>query len=357
MRRKTWLSWKTWLSLGIVAALLAALAVAQYLRMKAPPEAARLLPDSDAIFYVHLKPLRAATHFDAAPVRRSPDMQRFVEETGVVPERDLDAVALSLHHMPDPRGPNGPVAYSEVFVGRFDGAKLQQYLRKLATARETYEGRDIFAIPVEGRTLRVVQLGYDTVAASNVPSPDAIHSMVDRSRTAALSHSGSSLLTARYREVPLLSLAWGIGHLGLPFAQHGHHLTLMGLELPLRDDTDLVASVRYKTPVPLRPGAVQLRVEELAPSVAAAERSAQAVGALLNIVRGIAEAEPAQTESSHAMRAILDSMIVEQRADRAALDASATPEQLRAIAAAHNPTEDTDGEATPSTTPASNPLQ
>ena len=357
MRRKTWLSRRTLLPLALVAALLAALGAAQYLRMKAPPEAARLLPDSEAIFFVHVKPLRAATHFDTSPVHRSPDLQRFVDATGIVPERDLDSVALALHPMPDPHGPNGPMAYSEVFVGRFDGAKLQAYLKDLAKDRERYEGRDIYTIPVEGRTLRVVQLGYDTIAASNTPSVEAIHSMVDRSRAAALNHPGSSLLAARYREVPLLSLAWGIGHLGLPFAQHGHHVTLMGLELPLRDDTDLVASLRYKAPVPLRPGAVQLRVEEIAPSSSAAERSAEAVGALLNIVRGIAEAGPAQTESSHAMRAVLDSATIEQRADRAALDASATPEQLRALALSQDPSEGGAGEATPSVSPASNPLQ
>ena len=274
----------------------------------------------------------------------------------MVPERDLDAVALALHHMPDPRGPNGPVAYSEVFVGRFDGAKLQTYLKTLAKDRENYEGRDIYAIPVEGRTLRVVQLGYDTVAASNMPSAEQIHSMVDRARTAGLSHSGSSLLTARYSEVPLLSLAWGIGHLGLPFSDRGH-ISLMGLELPLRADTDLVASLRYKTPVPLRAGAVQLRVEEIAPSEAAAERSAQAVGALINIVRGIAEAGPAETESGHAMQAVLQSVTVEQRADRAAIEALATPEQLRALAAAHNPVGDGAAEATSPAASASNPVQ
>ena len=344
---------KTWVSLSVVAVLLAGLGVAQYLRAKAPPEAARLLPESDAIFYVHLKPLRAATHFDATPVERSPDLARFIETTGIVPERDLDAVALALHRMPNAKGPNGPVAYSEVFVGRFDGAKLQSYLESLAKAKENYAGRDIYAIPIEGRTLRVVQLGYDTVAASNMPTAEQIHSMVDRARAAALSHSGSSLLTARYNEVPLLSLAWGIGHLGLPFSEHGH-ISVLGLELPLRPDTDLVASLRYKTPVPLRPGAVQLRVEEIAPSEAAAEQSAQAVGTLVNIARGLVGAQPEQTESSTALRAVLESLTVEQRANRAALEAAATPEQLRALAIVRNPVAGNSGEATPSVSPASN---
>ena len=39
-----------------VAAVLVLLAVAVFLRSKAPPEAARLLPESDGILYVNLKP-------------------------------------------------------------------------------------------------------------------------------------------------------------------------------------------------------------------------------------------------------------------------------------------------------------
>src|SRR5580704_18438485 len=96
--------------------LMLALIVALVLRKGAPPEAARLLPESDAIVYVNLKPLRAATHFDQAQVQRSADLQRFIDQTGIVPERDLDAAAFALHRMDNPRGPNGPVAYSEVFV-------------------------------------------------------------------------------------------------------------------------------------------------------------------------------------------------------------------------------------------------
>lgn len=344
---------KTWLSLGLVAALLAGLGVAQYLRAKAPPEAARLLPESDAIFYVHLSPLRAATHFDASPVLHSGDLRRFEAATGFVPERDLDGVALALHRMPDPRGPNGPVAYSEVFAGHFDGPRLQAYLAGLATARENYAGRDIFNIPVEGRTLRVVQLAYDMVAASNTPTAEQIHSIVDRSRMAGVSQPGSSLLRARYGEVPLLAQAWGIGHIGLPFSERGH-IAVMGLELPLREDADLVASLRWRNPASLKPGAVQLQVQEIAPSEAAAERSAQAVLSLLNIVRGVSEAQPAATAASTAMREVLDSVSVNQWESRAVLEATATPEQLRALATAH-PAAETSEKSGPGATSALQP--
>src|SRR5271168_5579286 len=112
---------RTRYSLLLMAALIVALMVTLILRQKAPPEAARLLPESDAIVYVNVKPLRAVTHFDRTQITRSPDYQRFVDATGIVPERDLDAAAFALHRMDNPNGPNGSVGYSEVFEGRFDG--------------------------------------------------------------------------------------------------------------------------------------------------------------------------------------------------------------------------------------------
>ena len=168
------------------------LSIAIVLRKEAPPEVARLLPESDAIVYANVKPLRLATNFDRTPVAHSAEYQRFIAATGILPERDLDAVAFALHRMSDPNGPNGPVGYSEVFEGHFDGARLTQYLQSIASGREMYAGHEIFTIPVEEapgrprRELRVTQLGYDTIAASNMPSTEQIHSMLDRHRAAAL---------------------------------------------------------------------------------------------------------------------------------------------------------------------------
>src|SRR5258707_9313881 len=146
---------RTRYSLLLMLALMVALVVALVLRKAAPPEAARLLPESDAIVYANLKPLRAATHFDRSPISRSPDYQHFIDATGIVPERDLDAVAFALHRMDKPNGPNGPVGYSEVFEGRFDGERLARYLATTATAKENYAGHDILTIPVgDGKAMR-----------------------------------------------------------------------------------------------------------------------------------------------------------------------------------------------------------
>jgi hypothetical protein len=318
---------RTVIPLVIALAVVLALGFAFYLRAKAPPEAARLLPECDAIVYLHLKPLRSATHFDANPVARSGEFQHFIDATGIDPERDIDAVAFGLHRMPDANGPNGPVAYSEVFVGRFDGVRLGQYLDSLGAQHEMYAGHTIFAVPVQGRVLRVAQLAYDTIAASNMPSAEQIHSMIDRSRVSALSSPGSSLLAARYHEVPQLPLpaqAWGIGHIGLPFSQNGY-INVMGLQLPLPEDTDLVASLRYS-------GSVHLRVEEFAPDAAAAQRTVETLNALLEVLRGLGAEQGQPAAGAAAMRAVLGSVTIEQHGDRALLNASATAEQIKAIA-------------------------
>lgn len=313
----------------IAVAIVAAIGVALILRAEAPPEAARLLPESDAILFVQLKLLRAATHLDQNAVQRSPEFQHFIDATGIVPERDLDSAAFAVHRMPNPNGPNGPVAYSEVFTGRFDGVKLAAYLQSIAQGEESYAGHTIYDIPIEGRTLRITQVGYDTVAASNMPTAEQIHSMLDRSRASALSTPGSSLLAARFHEVPLLSQAWGIGRIGLPFSDNGQ-ISVMGLELPVPSDTDLVASLRFT-------GAVKLRVEEFAPDTHSAQTTADSMNALLAITKGLAGGSSNTDASAGAVRAILDSASVTQKEDHVLLTAEATLDQIKALATAHSP--------------------
>jgi hypothetical protein len=169
-----------------------------------------------------------------------------------------------------------------------------------------------------------------------MPTPEQIHSMLDRARASALTASGSSLLAARFHDVPLLSQAWGIGHIGLPFARAGH-LSFLGLQLPVAPESDLVASVRWSSAVPLHGGSADLRVEEFAASEDDAERTVEALNALLSIVRGIASAQPPGGAADAALRGVLDSVTLQHRDDHAVLHASATLEQLKALASAHDP--------------------
>src|SRR5579863_9804796 len=171
-------------TLFIVAAVLVLVAAAVFLRSKAPPEAARLLPESDGILYINFKPFRGFLHPGIKPPRRVPEYQQFVDATGIDWERDLDEAAIALHRMKDPNGPNGQVAYSMVLAGKITGPKLSGWLEGHATGHESYGGKTIFEISSEGRTLRVCQIGYDMVGTSNYPTPEMIHSMIDRHRTA-----------------------------------------------------------------------------------------------------------------------------------------------------------------------------
>ncbi|HSY35539.1 MAG TPA: hypothetical protein VK814_07295 [Acidobacteriaceae bacterium] len=340
---------RTLIPLLIAILLLCVLGVLLYLRAKAPPEAARLLPESDAIIFLNLKPVRSVTHFDKTPLERSPDFQHFIDVTGIVPERDLDSVAFAFHRMPDPNGPNGPVAFSEVFVGRFDGVRLAQYLHSIASSEEPYAGRTIFTIPVDGRQLRIAQLGYDILAASNMPTTEQIHSMLDRSRAGALSTPGSSLLAARYHEVPILSEAWGIGHIGLPLSSDDdpNFISVLGLQLPLRTDTDFVASLRYTAAAHvLSGGAVHLRVEEFAPDPNSATATVDTLTNLLNLLRGIsaeqAAAQQSQSQqlpnpSNNAIQAILNSVTLTHHDSRVLLNANAGIDQLKALTTTHDP--------------------
>ena len=124
-------------TLLVVAGVLVLLAVAVFLRSKAPPEAARLLPESDGIVYFNLQPVRTFLRKDLKPPQRVPEYQQFVDATGIDWERDLDSAAIALHRMPDPNGPNGPVSYSMVLVGKLTGKRLNAWLETHATPRRS----------------------------------------------------------------------------------------------------------------------------------------------------------------------------------------------------------------------------
>jgi hypothetical protein len=310
-----------------VFVLLAALATVFYLRLKAPPEAARLLPESDAIVFLDVRPLRAVSHFDRSPVTRSPSYQQFVDATGIVPERDLDTAAFALHRMANPAGPNGPVAFSEVLEGRFDAAKLAPWLAQQAISQESYAGRVIYSIPSEGRTLRVAILGYDMVAASNMPTTEQIHSILDRQRAAASPFSGSSLLAAHYADVPAFSSAWAIGQIGLPFTSaSGHRISVFGLDLPIATDTTLIASLQYT-------GSIHLRIDELTATEADATHAAKNLNALLALMRTLEPPQsPTKDPQQLALRQFTDSIEIKPHKDRATLTATIPSDALKGLA-------------------------
>jgi hypothetical protein len=199
----------------VVLLIAAAIALIVTLRKNAPPEAARLLPGADGFFYVNLQWIRTfKATAQLPPVSREPEYEKFVEQTGFQFERDLDQAAFAVHYpqswgdgtagsSPEPR-------FSEIFVGKFDSSRMLPYLKKLSSSIDNYRGFDIYNIPLEGRTVQVTFLSYDSVAVSNHPDPQVIRGIVDRSRKLASPFGGPSLLRRFYREVPLASLSFAI---------------------------------------------------------------------------------------------------------------------------------------------------
>ena len=303
-------------TLLVVAAVLLLLAIAAFLRSKAPPEAARLLPESEGIVYINLKPVRAFLRKDMQPPQRVPEYQQFVAATGVDWEQDLDEAAIALHRMTDPSGPNGPVAYSMVLVGRLTGQRLNTWLDKNASSRESYAGETIYCVPSEGRTVRVVQIGYDMLAISNYPTAEMIHSMLDRHRTAALPFAGSTLLARHFHEVPLLSLAWGVGQIGMPFSENGA-IRVFGLSLPLPADATIIASLRWA-------GSLRLRVEEIAASNDEAASQAASLATLVTVARGFTLPLGANS-ANNGLKELLKTTQVEQKNNRVVTTATLSP--------------------------------
>jgi hypothetical protein len=164
----------------------------------------------------------------------------------------------------------------------------------------------------------VAQIGYDMVAISNYPDTEKIHSILDRHRTAALPFSGSTLLAEHYSEVPLLSLAWGIGQIALPLSENGS-VHVLGLELPVRPDTTFLASVHWA-------GGLKLRLVEITDSEATAASQVANLNLLLNLARG-ATAGLADNAANKGLKEVLRTAEISQHRNRVVANA-ALPQSL-----------------------------
>jgi hypothetical protein len=195
-----------------IAVIVGGIVTAVLLRKRAAPDAVRLLPDSDAVLYINLEPIRLLTDIAKNPPKeRESDYEEFVRATGFEFERDLDRAAFAIHYgVANGKGKPAETRYSEILQGHFDHARVTDWLRKVAVSAEHYQDYDIYVIPIEDRTVRVALLGIDLVAASNVDDPGVIHGMIDRYMRSALPFSGPQLVSDYYRRVPLGSIVWTI---------------------------------------------------------------------------------------------------------------------------------------------------
>lgn len=300
----------------VVVIVAAAVTIAVQLRKHAPPEPARLLPGADAFLYADFSWARRLSANSLPTVSHDPDYERFIQETGIEFERDLEAVAFAVHYpekwagggtggsAPEPR-------FSEVFVGKFNGERLTAYLKRAAQSVENYNSVDIFSLPLVGRTFRVAILSVDSVAASNHDDPNVIRGMVDRSRRLASPFGGPAFLRKYFKRVQLASPVWMIGHVDPAAPAFG------GWSSVFPKPADLVISASYNPlHLPLRTGALHLRGEAWAASNDDAHIIADKLSTFLAMFHA-AETSVGAPGSDADLKAFFDSLQVRQEDNRA----------------------------------------
>ncbi len=311
------------LLLAVVA--VGAAAALWMVRRQAPPRSATLLPPSDGVFYVNVELLRKAGVFSRShSVQRDADFQQFVSETGFDFERDLDEVSFAVHNAA-PGGRDDYPRFSEVFLGRIDVVRAGEYFRKLARSTEQYRNVDIYAIPHEGRTVRVALLDESTAAASNTESADAMHAIIDSWKQAS---TRNALVSERYPAVPFGSVAWLLARVapppGLPQSTPAQGLTSPAWLRDIAGGSVVVASLRYV-------GALQLRAVAFAPTAADASRIAQNANSWLAVFRTVEQnVETSGTDPD--IKATLASLKVQQEGDRAVVSADVPMGLLKKLA-------------------------
>jgi hypothetical protein len=303
--------------LSILAAILllaAAIGLFFYFRASQPPEAARLLPEGDFVFYANLKPVHLLDLSKSGPVQLEGDYKDFVAQTGIQFERDLEEIAMSRRDTPDHRD----VESSEIFVGRFDPVPLENYLWTLAGgALEKYRDHTIYSISHEGHTVRVSVLDNRRVAVTNMASPEPMHGIVDRAYKPT---RGPWLLTAHYHDVPLTSLAWLIYR--IPNQPDSVQLPGgFGFDLP--PDTIAVGSLRYT-------GSLLFRADVFAQSEVQAKQITESANTHLALVRSIGQAMGSRGPDQD-IKAAFDSIHVEQKENAAVFTATISQSLIKKI--------------------------
>jgi hypothetical protein len=306
----------------ILVLLLAAVGTAAFLfyhRAEQPPAATRLLPEGDRLFYMNLRPLHLWDLSKSKPLDLEHGYREFVEQTGIQFERDLEEVAMSRRDTPDGRD----VESAEVFVGRFDPARLKNYLQKISSSPETYRDHAIYSVANEGHTVRVCILDSTRVAVTNMDAADPMHGMIDRLYQ---SSRGPVLLEARYHDIPLTSLAWMIDR--IPVNSRAPQLP-GGLTISFLENTVVVASLRYS-------GTAHFQADVFTASEADARQVVDSAGGFLALYRSVSKSVGAKGTDAD-VKAALDSIRVEQKGNVATFTATFSQNFLKKIASEIQP--------------------
>jgi hypothetical protein len=304
--------------LGVVL-IAAAVTLIVQLRKHAPPEPARLLPGADAFLYLNLSRVRTLNAGgELVAVSHDPEYEQFIQETGFQFERDLDEAAFAVHYPPRTQDNAGQPRFSEVLVGKIQGDRLTAYLRKFAKSVDHYGPKDIYNVPLEGRTVRVAILGVDKVAISNSDDPTVIRGIVDRSRRLASPFRGPAFLRQYYKRVPIASLAWAIARV-----EPDRGFFAGGPALLFPKPAVLVVSARY-----IR--AFHLKAEAVTADPDDAKVIAERASTFLNVFHA-AESSLTNQGTDADVKAFFESLKVEQQRDRAVLTATVPPGFIRKV--------------------------
>ncbi len=303
-------------NLLIAASLLIALSAGAfflYRQSHQAPKAARLLPESDLLFYANLKPVHLLNLKKVSPAEMAGEYKDFVDQTGIEFERDLDEVAMARRDTPDGRD----VESSEIVVAKFDQARLRNYLQKLSSANEQYRNHTVYSISHEGHLVRVALLEAGKVAITNMASPEPMHGIIDRTFRPS---DGPALLNSHYRDVPLGSLAWLIDR--IPNKPDAVQLP-GGLSFSVPADSVAVASLRYA-------GSLLFRTDVFAQSQAQAKEIVDSANSHLALVRSIG-AWMGKKGPDQDVKAAFESIKIEQKENVAVFTATIPEKILRKI--------------------------
>jgi hypothetical protein len=289
-------------------------AIRSILPGQGPPLATRLLPEGELVVYANLRPLHLLDwHLSKPTVQLEGDYRDFIEQTGIQFERDLNEVAMSRHGASDGRD----VESSEIFGGRFDGARLTAYLQHKAVQTEGYRGYTVYSIPNQGHTVRVCVLDGSTVAVTNMVSAEPMHGIISAKQKPG---PPPALLAEYFSRVPLGSLAWMMDRIP---ADSGEPQLPGGLSFGFLENTVAVVSLRYTD-------ALHLRADVVASSEADARRVIDSANAFLVMYRSVGPS--LGTRGSDAdVKAALDSIQVEQKGNSAVFTATLSEKFLRKL--------------------------
>jgi hypothetical protein len=317
----------------LISVLLIALGAAGILfffsRASAIPETARMLPEGEFLLYANLKPVHLFWQA-SKPIEIEGDYRDFISQTGIDFERDLDEVAMSRRDTPDHRDTES----SEIFVGRFDQARLTRYLSQLSSAQEDYSGHKIFVIAHEGHTVRVTILDAGRVAVTNMPSADVLHQMIDASQKPT---AGPSLLQNFYQKVPTASLAWAIVRVGSNAGSQPSN----GWSFDFLENTVTVASLRYQ-------GDLLVRAAVFAGSENEAKQVVDAAAGFVSMYRTVSRSIGTKGADPD-VKAAIDSISVGQKENVATFSATLPQRALKKLFS------EAQSQAAPSATPSVTP--